>query len=189
MSLIRFGTQIHIVSSGSAVGSLEKRGPLGEFFDLHSEDDRFGCDTWEKAESESQHMALNAALAKVKRGASELDALFAGDLINQCTGSTFGLIDAGVPFFGLYGACSTVAEGLILASLMLESGHAKTAAAVTSSHYCSAERQFRTPLEYGAQRSPTSQRTVTGAGAFVLSSESGVYGCGKHSKPASKVSS
>jgi len=184
---IVFSKPIHIISTGTAVGSLEKHGPLGHFFDLHSEDDRFGNDTWEKSESESQHLALNAALAKAKLRPDDIDAVFAGDLINQCTGSSFGLLDAEIPYFGLYGACSTIAEGLLLASVLLDSGHAETAAAVTSSHYCSAERQFRTPLEYGAQRSPTSQRTVTGAGAFVLSSNADMYGSGKHSRPAVRI--
>lgn len=120
-----------------------------------------------------QRLALNTALKKAKLHHKELDCLFAGDLMNQCTGSTFGLIEFETKFLGLFGACSTMAEGLIMASVFIDSGHIKNAAAVTSSHFCTAERQFRFPLEYGSQRSPTSQWTATAAGAFILSDKDG----------------
>ncbi len=150
---------------------MECEGPLGEIFDCIDKSDRFGADTWEKSESEMQKRALDAAIKKAGVSAEEIDALYAGDLLNQCVGSTFGLVSFGVPFFGIYGACSTLGEGLLLASVMLDSGHAKVCASSCSSHNCSAERQFRFPLEYGGQRPPTAQWTVTGAAAHILSTE------------------
>jgi stage V sporulation protein AD len=115
-----------------------------------------------------QRMALSAALSKAHVAPEQVDMLFAGDLLNQCVGSSYGLLSYDIPYFGLYGVCSTSAEGIILASSMIGGGLAHVAAVVTSSHNAAAERQFRTPLEYGGQRSPTGQWTVTGAGAFVL---------------------
>lgn len=156
------------VSAAGIVGSREHEGPLGERFDEYSDDDRFEQDTWEKAESEMQRCAFSIAMKKGKIREDGIDALFAGDLLNQCVGSAYGLSEFDIPYFGLYGACSTCAEGLILAASLTSAGYCNCAAAVTSSHYCSAERQYRTPLEYGAQRAPTAQRTVTGAGAFIL---------------------
>ena len=161
-------TRCGILSAASVVGCLEKNGPLGAFFDLHSADDRFGQKTWEKAEAEMQRLALNTALAKAELREGDLDAIFAGDLLNQCVGAAYGLKDFSVPYFGLYGACSTAAEGLILSSLLVSGGQLERAVAVASSHNCTAERQYRSPIEYGAQRTPTAQWTVTGAGAFVV---------------------
>ena len=163
-----------IVAAASAVGKHEYEGPLGDAFDLHDSTDKFGMRTWEKAESEMQRLAFNTALAKASVTEREVGALFAGDLLNQCAGSAYGLLDFDIPYFGLYGACSTAAEGLILAAMTCGAGYVSTCAAVTSSHFCSAERQYRTPLEYGAQRSPTAQWTVTGAGAFLVRREGGV---------------
>lgn len=157
-----------ILSAASVVGRKEREGPLGELFDLHDPDDRFGQSTWEGAESEMQRRALNLALAKIQGRDAQIDALFAGDLLNQCVGSAYGLLSFDIPYFGLYGACSTCAEGLILAAMTVTGGCFSRAAAVTSSHYCAAERQYRTPIEYGAQRPPTAQWTVTGSGAFVV---------------------
>ena len=165
-----------IIGHASAVGNKEHEGPLGRYFDFHDESDRFGQKTWELAESEMQHIALNLALKKSRTDPKDLDGLFAGDLINQCSSSNYGLSDASVPFFGLYGACSTSAEGLLLATLFLNSASTlKTAAVVTSSHNCSSERQFRYPVEYGGQRPPTAQWTVTGSGAFILGDGNGAY--------------
>ena len=161
-------TAAEIFSSASVVGGKESEGPLGELFDLRDPSDRFGMKTWEKAESEMQRLALNTALGKAEVRAEEIGALFAGDLLNQCVSSAYGLQSFDVPYIGLYGACSTCAESLLLSSLMVSYGMCKIAAAVTSSHYCSAERQYRTPLEYGAQRAPTAQWTVTGSGAFLV---------------------
>ena len=169
--ILRFEGGAAIVSAASVVGKYEHEGPLGDCFDLHDSTDKFGMKTWEKAESEMQRLAFNTALAKLCASEREIDALFAGDLLNQCVGSSYGLLDFDIPYFGLYGACSTAAEGLMLSAMMTSAGYFSTCAAVTSSHYCSAERQYRTPLEYGAQRSPTAQWTVTGAGAFIVRKE------------------
>ena len=163
-------TNAEIFASASVVGGKESEGPLGNLFDLRDSCDRFGMKTWEKSESEMQRLALNTAMAKATVNANEIGALFAGDLLNQCVSSAYGLQTFGIPYVGLYGACSTCAESLLLSSLMVSYGMCNIAAAVTSSHYCSAERQYRTPLEYGAQRAPTAQWTVTGAGAFLVRS-------------------
>lgn len=157
-----------ILSAATVVGSKERGGPLGDHFDYYGEDDRFSQPTWEKAESEMQRIALDTALGKAGIRQEHVDMLFAGDLLNQCVGSSYGLLSYDIPYFGLYGACSTSVEGLLLAAAMIGGGHAAVTAAVTSSHNAAAERQFRTPLEYGGQRPPTGQWTVTGAGAFVL---------------------
>lgn len=157
-----------IEAAASVVGKNESEGPLGDFFDMRCDDDYFGESTWEKAESEMQRRAFALALKKARSDVKSIGALFAGDLLNQCTASAYGLLEYDIPFFGLYGACSTSVEGLILASVYRSAGCAKKTASVVSSHYCSAERQYRSPVEYGAQRSPTAQWTVTGAGAFIL---------------------
>ena len=157
-----------IVAAASVAGKKERNGPLGEKFDLCDMSDRFGMKTWEGAESEMQRMAFNTVLAKAKLKDGDIGAMFAGDLLNQCVGSAYGLLDFDIPYFGLYGACSTCAEGLLLASVMVSNSIYEYCGAVTSSHYCSAERQYRTPLEYGGQRPPTAQWTVTGSGAFIV---------------------
>ena len=157
-----------IEAAASVVGKNEHEGPLGDLFDMYDETDRFGCETWEKAESEMQRRALALALKKAGIGVDDVGALFAGDLLNQCTASAYGLLEYDIPFFGLYGACSTSVEGLILASVYKKAGCCDRCAVTVSSHYCSAERQYRSPVEYGAQRSQSAQWTVTGAGAFVL---------------------
>lgn len=155
----------------SIVGKKEGQGPLAESFDLIQQDTTFGEATWEKAESSMQQLALGKALEKAKQSVSTLDLLFAGDLLNQCVAAGYSARKAGRPFFGLYGACSTMGEGLILAAMSLDGGFGEWAAAVASSHFCSAERQYRTPLEYGGQRTPTTQWTATAAGAAVLARE------------------
>lgn len=157
-----------IIAAASVAGHKEREGPLGERFDLWDMTDRFGMKTWEGAESEMQRMAFNTVLAKARLKDGDIGALFAGDLLNQCVGSAYGLLDFDIPYFGLYGACSTCAESLLLASTMVSNGVFDYCGAVTSSHYCSAERQYRTPLEYGGQRPPTAQWTVTGSGAFIV---------------------
>ena len=169
--ILRFSGGAAIVAAASVVGKREFEGPLGDCFDLHDSTDKFGMKSWERAESEMQRLAFNTALAKASARERDVDALFAGDLLNQCVGSSYGLLDFDIPYFGLYGACSTAAEGLMLAAMTVSGGFFSTAAAVTSSHYCSAERQYRTPLEYGSQRTPTAQWTVTGAGAFLVCRE------------------
>ncbi len=169
MSVITLNNTVRIVSSASVVGRHEHDGPLGSLFDFWDADDAFGADTWERAEAEMQRMALMLALKKTGFEDGALDAVLAGDLMNQCTSSSYGLLPFDVPYFGLYGACSTAVEGLTLGSLLIESGHFSRVASVTSSHNCTAERQYRTPIEYGSLRAQTSQWTVTGAGALVLS--------------------
>lgn len=153
---------------GNAVGKKEKEGPLGECFDIFCPDDRYGKSTWEASESEMQRIAFNMALSKEKLSFEDIGAVFAGDLLNQCIGSAYGLCGCNIGYFGLYGACSTCAEAIMLASIFATHKIYDICAAVTSSHNCTAERQYRTPIEYGSQRAPTSQWTVTGAGAFII---------------------
>ncbi len=157
------------LASAAVTGKKEGEGPLGGEFDRVFEDTTLGQDCWEKAESFLMKNAVMTALEKAGKGMEEIDGIFAGDLLNQCTGSAFALREFRIPFTGLYGACSTMALGLISASLAIESGGMSTCIAATSSHFCSAEKQFRFPLEYGGQRAPTAQWTVTGSGAAVLS--------------------
>ncbi len=161
-------TNAYIMTFASAVGSREGEGPLKNRFDYIDTDDRFGMKTWEMAESESARLALSLALAKVPMAPSEVDYLIAGDLENQCVASCYGLLSFEIPYIGIYGACSNLTEGMSLASMLISGGSARRIAVVTSSHNCAAERQFRTPIEYGGQRAPTAQWTVTGAGGYVL---------------------
>lgn len=174
--VFRLNKPAGIVSSGSVVGGKEGKGPLGWCFDEIIEDSHFGMETWEKAESRFQLEAMSIAVRKAGIVKEDIDTVCAGDLINQCTGSTYGLKELEIPFLGLYGACSTMAEGLLLSSLLVDSGASKCAAAVTSSHFSTAERQFRFPLSYGGQRTPTSQWTCTASGAVILSQNSKKYG-------------
>ena len=166
-------TRCGIHSAASVVGKMEKNGPLGGCFDMHCNDDRFAQKTWEKAEAEMQRLALNTALSKADLREGEIGAILAGDLLNQCVGAAYGLKDFSIPYLGLYGACSTAAEGLLLSALLVSGGMMQRTAAVASSHNCTAERQYRSPIEYGAQRSPTAQWTVTGAGAFIVGDAQG----------------
>lgn len=160
-----------VLSCAAVVGKKESEGPLGQCFDLTHADNTLGEDSWEKAESKLQLESVTTALQKVNLKCSDLDVLFSGDLLNQCIASTFGLITTGAPFIGMYGACSTMASTLLNASVFVSSGCADICAALTSSHFCSAERQYRMPLQYGGQRPPTAQWTVTGSGAVILSSD------------------
>ncbi|MBR2716755.1 MAG: stage V sporulation protein AD [Oscillospiraceae bacterium] len=160
-----------VVGSAAVVGKKEGEGPLGSAFDLICEDAYCGEKSFEKAESALQRLALAHALNKARLSPAQVRYLFAGDLLNQRVASSFAMRDSGVPFLGLYGACSTMAEGLGLAALMIDGGYADCACAVASSHFCAAERQFRQPLEYGGQRTQTAQWTATAAGAAVLAAE------------------
>ena len=157
-----------VVGHGNVVGKKEGEGPLAACFDFVSQDDYFGEKSWEKAERSMQEQALDNALKHAKKQGSDLDFLLAGDLLNQCISSSFAARAQQVPFLGLYGACSTMGESLLLAAMLVDGGYGKLAAAVTSSHFCTAERQYRTPVEYGGQRPPTAQWTVTGSGSVVL---------------------
>lgn len=167
----KLSTPPRFISWCAVGGYEEKNGPLGEAFDLCDESDTFGQKTWEMAEGEMGRCALNLALSKAKISHESLDLLVAGDLQNQCVASSVGLDSFGAPFLGIYGACSTCTEALLILSSMIDSGAVRTGACVTTSHNSAAERQFRTPLEYGGQRSPSAQWTSTAAGSFVLSGD------------------
>ncbi len=172
-SVIKFKNPPTITAAASVVGKEEGKGPLAHEFDEIFEDATLGQDSWEKAESLLQKKAIEKAIKKSGRKNDEIDILFAGDLLNQCTGSTFGIRDLSIPFAGMYGACSTMALSLATASVFIASGAASVAIAATSSHFCSSEKQFRFPLEYGGQRTPTAQRTCTAAGATVIEKNKG----------------
>ena len=158
-----------ITDVASIVGPKEGQGPLAKYFDQCLEDEFWGEKTWEKAESKIIKETVNTVIHKSGIPMNQIDYCFAGDLLNQCISSSFGLRELNMPFFGIFGACSTFVEGLCLGSIFLESGAANNVLCATSSHFCSAEKQFRFPLELGNQRPPTSQWTVTGSGAAILS--------------------
>ncbi len=166
-----FESKPTIIGYGSVVGKKEGQGPYAEYFDYISEDSRFGQDTFEKAESELQKTAISYALKRANLRPEDMESLCAGDLLNQCIGSSFCARETGIPFVGIYGACSTMALSLAINSFLIESGAYSKCVSMASSHFCAAERQYRFPLEYGAQRTPTAQWTVTGAGAMILSRE------------------
>ena len=157
-----------IIGYASVAGKKESEGPLGGGFDKLVYDSYNGKKSYEQAESSLQFTAVELALSKAGLKAEDIDYIFAGDLLNQCISSSFGLRDLGIPYLGQYGACSTMAQGLFMSAVFVESGAAGRAACVTSSHFCSAERQYRFPLEYGGVRTPTAQWTVTGAGSCFL---------------------
>lgn len=171
---LKFETPPTIVSSAAVGGKKEAEGPLGADFDQTFQDTTLTMESWEKAEAQLQKEAVALALEKSGFTQEQMDFIFAGDLLNQCISSTFGLLDYHIPFLGQYGACSTMAQALLMASCMVESGAARRAVAVTSSHFCSAERQFRLPLEYGGQRTPTAQWTATASGCAVVGTGRGV---------------
>ena len=170
---IIFENKPRIISYGSVVGKKEHEGPLSNEFDSYTTDSFFGEKSFEKAESKLQKTAVQTALDKAGLTPDDIDNIFAGDLLNQCIGSSFGLRSFGIPFIGLYGACSTMALSAGLAAVFIDSGAAKKTISVTSSHFCSAERQYRFPLNYGSQRTPTAQWTVTGSGALILGKDGG----------------
>ena len=157
-----------VVSFANIGGKFEGNGPLADSFDELNKDSFFGQKTWEQGESVMQKRVLENALKKAGLESAQLDYILAGDLLNQCIGSSFALRDFGIPFYGLYGACSTMGESLSLASLLIDGGFARRAAAMTSSHFCTAERQYRMPVPYGSQRPPTAQWTATAAGCTIL---------------------
>ena len=165
---VQFSELITIAAGASIVGRTEGDGPLRERFDRIGTDSYFGQKSWEKAESVMQKRCFELLCEKSGIAPAQLQYLLAGDLQSQCTGSAFAARDSGVPYLGLYGACSTMGEAMSLGALLIESGAAELVCAMTSSHFCSAERQFRLPLEYGGQRTPTAQRTATAAGAVLL---------------------
>ena len=165
---VLFSARPRVLGHAAVGGKKESEGPLASEFDRVYTDDTLGEDTWEQAESRLVREAFTAALEKAGIAAAELHAVFAGDLLNQCIASTFGLREFSLPFVGQFGACSTMAQTLLAAATFVDGGAADVCAAVTSSHFCTAERQFRFPLEYGGQRTPTSQWTATAAGAAIV---------------------
>lgn len=157
-----------ITGYASVVGKMEGEGPLKSSFDYISDDSYFGEKTWEKAESAMLKQCFDLSCGKAGIAPSSLNYIFSGDLLNQCMGSSIALKDSGVPYFGLYGACSTMGESLSLTAMSIDGGFADMSCALTSSHFCSSERQYRFPLEYGGVRAPTAQWTVTGAGSVII---------------------
>ena len=166
-----FSQGIPILGFGAVASQKEFEGPLGKSFDKILHDPKAGKPTWEQAESKFQQEALACAISKTSLTCEDLDYIFAGDLLNQCISSSYGLKSFSVPYLGQYGACSTMVQSIIMAAVTLHSNIARYCAAVTSSHFCSAERQYRFPLEYGGQRTPTAQWTVTAAGSCILGTE------------------
>lgn len=165
---VKIKNGVNIASSASVVGQREGNGPLKEYFDLIVKDTETEK-SWEKIESIMLKHAVEKTLLKTNINLNEIDYILGGDLLNQCMSSNFGLKEFKIPFFGLYGACSTLAEGMIIGSMLIDGDFGENLLTVTSSHFCTAERQYRTPLEYGAQRPPMSQWTVTASGCVMLS--------------------
>ncbi|MBE7037391.1 MAG: stage V sporulation protein AD [Ruminococcaceae bacterium] len=171
LQTIKLDSKPVIIETFSSVGKKEGEGPLKDYFHKVHQDEFLNKPTWEQAETELMRTTVLGAVSNAQIKFSDIDYIFAGDLINQCTSSSFAIKDFGIPFFGIFGACSTMAEGLSLASIMVDAGYAKKTICTTSSHFCGAEKQFRFPVEYGSVRTPTSQWTVTGSGAAILSKE------------------
>ena len=168
---VRLGSPVSVLSYANIGGKQEAQGPLAGYFDELNQDAYFGQKSWEKGESAMQQFALRRAMEKGGLIPEDLDYVLAGDLLNQCIGTSFSLRDFKIPFYGLYGACSTMGESLSLAALLIDGGFASIVAAMTSSHFCTAERQYRMPVPYGSQRTPTAQWTATAAGCCILSNE------------------
>lgn len=172
---IKLNNTPKIIQTSSMVGPKEMQGPLSMYFDLHTDDPYFGQKTFEKAESSMLKACIDNLISKVPTDNQSIDYIFAGDLLNQCISSGYCIRDLGIPFIGLYGACSTFCESLMLASLFVDTNNATKTIAATSSHFCSAERQFRMPLEHGNQKSPTAQCTTTASGAAMVSTKDSNY--------------
>ena len=177
MSKYRRGAQSFVLENmptittwASIAGKKESEGPLANYFDITQQDNYFGQKTWEQAEQKMQEIAIETLLKKANLMLSDIQLVLSGDLLNQCIGSSFSLRNKNLPHLGLYGACSTMAESLLLAAMTVSSGFTDNAIAITSSHFASSERQYRFPLCYGGQRTPTAQWTVTGSGAALVSS-------------------
>lgn len=166
---IIFKNKPSIISYASVVSKKESGGPLCDLFDIVVEDTAFGQNSWEKAESQMQQLAFSKALEKGNISNSEINFVFAGDLLNQCTASSFAFRDSDLPYMGIYGACSSMAETLIFSAMTVDGNFSNISSSIVSSHFCSAERQYRFPLEYGGQRPQTSQWTVTGCGCTLVS--------------------
>ena len=167
-SSIRLAQPVCVIAGAAIVGKKEGEGPLGALFDMVGEDDLFGCKTWEEAESNLQKDAVYMVMEKAGWKAEDVSYLFAGDLLGQCIATSFGISAYNIPLFGVYGACSTCGEALTLGAVMAAGGYAEHVVCVTSSHFASAEKEFRFPLDYGNQRPLSASWTVTGSGAFAL---------------------
>ncbi len=168
---IKFDTPPTILQTASIVGPKEADGPLAKYFDNCLEDEFWGENSWEKAESKIIKETVNTLISKSGLSSENIDYCFAGDLLNQCISSSFGLRELNIPFFGIFGACSTFVEALMLGAIFIEGGAGQNAICAASSHFCSAEKQFRFPLELGNQRPQSSQWTVTGSGAAIVSKD------------------
>ncbi|MBE5868823.1 MAG: stage V sporulation protein AD [Lachnospiraceae bacterium] len=168
---IQLDKPVYINGSASVVGTKEGEGPLGLLFDMVGEDDMFGCQSWEEAESSLQKDAVYLALQKAGKKPEDMRYIFAGDLLGQSIATSFGLMNYQIPLLGVYGACSTCGESLTLGSMAVAGGFADRVVCVTSSHFASAEKEFRFPLAYGNQRPLSASWTVTGSGAFVLGAQ------------------
>jgi stage V sporulation protein AD len=168
---VKIDSPISIISAASIVGPKEGQGPLGVYYDVVIEDEMWGEKSWEKAESKLMKETVTKIINKSGKAIDEINYILAGDLLNQCTATNFAVRDSGVSLFGLYGACSTMAESAGLGAMLVNGGFADNVVCITSSHFCSAEKQFRYPLELGSQRPPTAQWTVTGSGGVMLSNQ------------------
>ena len=171
-----FKNEPAIIAAASVVGTKEGAGPVGQWFDVVSDDDTFGESTWEKSESRMLEIAVKEAICRAQKTKDDIDVMLCGDLLNQLMSSSFMARNVGIPFLGLYGACSTMTESLLLAAALTDGGYCSLAVNGASSHFCSAERQFRMPLEHGNQKPPYAQSTVIGAGAMVISGNDEGYG-------------
>ena len=172
---IFFRNRPEIISAASVVGKTEGQGPLGQWFDIVSDDDTFGESTWEKSESHMLKTAITEAISKSGKKHNDIDVVLCGDLLNQLMSSSFMARDLKLPFIGLYGACSTMTESLLMAAVLTDGGYCNYAVNAASSHFCSAERQFRMPLEHGNQKPIYAQSTVIGAGAMVLTGRKEIF--------------
>ena len=168
---VRFATSPYIISRASVVGTKEGEGPLKDTFDMIVSDDKMGQVSWDLAEGAFQKTAVEIALKKAGLGNKDIEYILSGDLQNQCAATHYGLRETNIPFLGLYGACSTMVESLSVGSMIICGGYAERVVCLTSSHFCSAEKQYRNPLEYGGQRTPTAQWTATASGAAILAKE------------------
>ncbi len=174
-----FENKPYIIGRGTVVGQKEGQGPLAKDFDIVLDDDMYGEKSWEKAESKMLKEAMYKALGRACITKDDVDVMLSGDLLNQLMSSSFMARDLHIPFLGLYGACSTMTESLVLGSMLVDGGFARKTLVGASSHFCTAERQFRTPVEHGNQRPPSAQWTATAAGAAVISSEAAIEGVKK----------
>lgn len=168
---VRFGISPYIISRASVVGTKEGEGPLKDTFDMIVSDDKMGQISWDLAEGAFQKTAVEIALKKAELENKDIEYILSGDLQNQCAATHYGLRETNIPFLGLYGACSTMVESLSVGSMIICGGYAERVVCLTSSHFCSAEKQYRNPLEYGGQRTPTAQWTATASGAAILAKE------------------